>query len=31
MLATECVVGGVMGGLQLSPFRNTAVDLGYPS
>jgi uncharacterized membrane protein len=31
MLATECVVGGVMGGLQLAPFRDTAVDLGYPS
>jgi hypothetical protein len=31
VLATECLVGGVMGGLQLSPFRDTAVDLGYPA
>jgi hypothetical protein len=31
ILSTECVVGGVMGGLQLSPFRDTAVDLGYPA
>src|SRR3954466_9806746 len=30
VLATECLVGGVMGGLQLSPFRDTAVHLGYP-
>jgi hypothetical protein len=31
VLATECLVGGVMGGLQLSPFRDTAVALGYPT
>jgi uncharacterized membrane protein YphA (DoxX/SURF4 family) len=31
VLATECVVGGVMGGLQLSPFRDTAEHLGYPA
>jgi hypothetical protein len=31
VLATECVVGGVMGGLQLSPFRDTATHLGYPT
>jgi hypothetical protein len=31
ILATECVVGGVMGGLQLSPFLDTATHLGYPS
>jgi uncharacterized membrane protein YphA (DoxX/SURF4 family) len=31
IVATVCVVGGVMGALQLSPFRDTAVDLGYPS
>jgi hypothetical protein len=30
ILATECVVGGVVGGLQLSPFRDTAIHLGYP-
>ena len=30
-LATECLVGGVMGMLQLSPFRETATDLGYPA
>jgi uncharacterized membrane protein len=31
VLATECLVGGVMGMLQLSPFRETATDLGYPA
>jgi uncharacterized membrane protein YphA (DoxX/SURF4 family) len=31
VVAAECVVGGVMGGLQLPPFRDIAVDLGYPS
>jgi hypothetical protein len=31
VLVAECVVGGVMGGLQLSPFRDTAVHLGYPA
>jgi hypothetical protein len=31
VLATECLVGGVMGMLQLSPFRDTATDLGYPA
>jgi len=30
VLATECIVGGVWGGLQLSPFRDTATHLGYP-
>jgi hypothetical protein len=30
ILATECLVGGVMGALQLSPFRDTAMHLGYP-
>jgi hypothetical protein len=30
VLATECLVGGVMGGLQLSPFLDTATHLGYP-
>jgi hypothetical protein len=30
VLATECLVGGVMGGLQLSPFLDTAMHLGYP-
>ena len=31
VLATECVVGGVMGALRLSPFRDTATHLGYPA
>ena len=31
VLATECLVGGVMGTLQLSPFRDTAIHLGYPA
>jgi uncharacterized membrane protein YphA (DoxX/SURF4 family) len=31
VLATECLVGGVMGGLQMSPFRDTATHLGYPA
>jgi uncharacterized membrane protein YphA (DoxX/SURF4 family) len=31
VLATECIVGGVWGGLQLSPFRDTATHLGYPA
>jgi hypothetical protein len=31
VLATECLVGGVMGALQLSPLRDTAVHLGYPT
>ena len=31
VLATECLVGGVMGMLQLSLFRETATDLGYPA
>ena len=31
LLATECLVGGVMGMLQLSLFRETATDLGYPA
>jgi uncharacterized membrane protein YphA (DoxX/SURF4 family) len=31
VLATECLVGGVMGGLQMSPFLGTATHLGYPA
>jgi hypothetical protein len=31
VLATECVIGGVMGALQLSPFLDTATHLGYPA
>ena len=31
VLATECVVGGVMGALQLPPFLDTATHLGYPA
>jgi|SRR5215217_220114 len=31
ILATECLAGGVMGALQLSPFRETATHLGYPA
>jgi uncharacterized membrane protein YphA (DoxX/SURF4 family) len=31
VLATECLAGGVMGALQLSPFRDTATHLGYPT
>ena len=31
VLAAECLVGCVMGMLQLSPFRDTATDLGYPA
>jgi uncharacterized membrane protein YphA (DoxX/SURF4 family) len=31
VLATECLVGGAMGGLQMSPFRDTAIHLGYPA
>jgi DoxX-like family len=31
VLATECLVGGVMGALQLSPFLDTATHLGYPA
>jgi DoxX-like family len=31
ILACECVVGGMMGALQLSPFRDTATHLGYPA
>jgi uncharacterized membrane protein YphA (DoxX/SURF4 family) len=31
ILATECIVGGVMGGLQMSPFLDTATHLGYPA
>ena len=31
VLATECLVGGVMGMMQLSLFRETATDLGYPA
>jgi uncharacterized membrane protein YphA (DoxX/SURF4 family) len=31
VLATECLVGGVMGGLRLPPFIDTATHLGYPA
>jgi uncharacterized membrane protein YphA (DoxX/SURF4 family) len=31
VLATECLAGGVMGGLQMSPFLDTATHLGYPA
>jgi DoxX-like family len=31
VLATECVVGGVMGALRLSPFIEINVHLGYPA
>jgi uncharacterized membrane protein YphA (DoxX/SURF4 family) len=31
ILATECLVGGVMGGLRLPPFIGIATDLGYPA
>jgi uncharacterized membrane protein YphA (DoxX/SURF4 family) len=31
VLVVECIVGGVMGALQLSPFRDTATHLGYPT
>ena len=31
VLATECLVGGVMGALQMSPFVDTATHLGYPA
>jgi hypothetical protein len=31
VLATECVIGGAMGALQLSPFLDTATHLGYPA
>src|SRR4029453_12717049 len=30
IFAAACVGGGVMGALQLSPFRDTATQLGYP-
>jgi uncharacterized membrane protein YphA (DoxX/SURF4 family) len=31
VLAAECIGGGVTGGLQLSPFLDTALHLGYPA
>jgi uncharacterized membrane protein YphA (DoxX/SURF4 family) len=31
ILATECLVGGVMGALRLPPFIDTATHLGYPA
>ena len=31
VLATECLVGGVTGMVQMSPFLDTATDLGYPA
>lgn len=31
ILASECIVGGVMGGLQLQPFRGIIEHLGYPA
>jgi hypothetical protein len=30
LLATECFVGGVMGALQLEPFKRVVTHLGYP-
>jgi uncharacterized membrane protein YphA (DoxX/SURF4 family) len=30
VLAVECFVGGVMGALQLEPFRGVVTHLGYP-
>lgn len=30
VLATECVVGGVLGQLKVFPFLDTAIHLGYP-
>jgi len=30
VLATECFVGGVMGALQLQPFKGIVTHLGYP-
>jgi hypothetical protein len=30
ILATECIVGGVMGGLRLPPFSGINEHLGYP-
>lgn len=31
ILVTECLGGGAMGALQLSPFLDTAIYLGYPA
>jgi hypothetical protein len=31
VLATECVVGGVMGALRLPPFIGVMGHLGYPT
>lgn len=31
VLGTECIVGGVMGTLQMLPFLDTATHLGYPT
>jgi uncharacterized membrane protein YphA (DoxX/SURF4 family) len=31
IVAAECIGGGVMGALQLPPFRDTATQLGYPA
>jgi hypothetical protein len=31
VLAAECIGGGVLGALQLPPFRDTATHLGYPA
>jgi len=30
LLATECIVGGVMGGLRMQPFLGIIAHLGYP-
>src|ERR1700751_6367083 len=30
VLAAECFVGGVMGALQLEPFKGLVTHLGYP-
>jgi uncharacterized membrane protein YphA (DoxX/SURF4 family) len=31
VVAAECIGGGVMGALQLAPFRDVATGLGYPA
>ncbi|MBV9732003.1 MAG: DoxX family protein, partial [Verrucomicrobia bacterium] len=31
LLATECIVGGIMGALKMEPFIGVATHLGYPA
>ena len=31
LLATECIVGGIMGSLRMEPFIGIATHLGYPA